>query len=166
MLFWQFSNIFIYVKIVGKIPDQLLNLWLFSNPQDKVQILVESMGQICPVVLHLFWTLSPRFGNTQTFKYWFSIFPTILTYDYVGKLPEQHFSVWLFLNPGNKILFLLKFIEARISEWSVYDQMQRRGWFDPQVVLPHLEAFLYFDCIGHIILLCSRSANKQKMIYH
>ena len=40
-------------------------------------------------------------------------------YDYVGKLPKQHFSVWLFSNPGDKILFMLKFNEARISEWNV-----------------------------------------------
>ena len=40
-------------------------------------------------------------------------------YDYVGKLPEQHFSVFLFFNPGDKILFLLQFIEARISEWNI-----------------------------------------------
>ena len=89
-----------------------------------------------------------------------SSFPTILT------LPEQHFSVWLFLNPGNKILFLLKFNEARISEWNVYDQMLSRGWFDPQVVLPNLEASLSFDCIGHMILLCSKSTNKQNMIFY
>ena len=37
MLFRQFSNILIYFKIVGKIPDQHLNKWLFSNPEDKVQ---------------------------------------------------------------------------------------------------------------------------------
>ena len=37
-------------------------------------------------------------------------------YDYVGKLPEHNFSVWLFYNPGDKILYLLKFNEARISE--------------------------------------------------
>ena len=41
-------------------------------------------------------------------------------YDYVGKLPEQQFSVWLFSNPGDNILFLLKIIEARISEWNIY----------------------------------------------
>ena len=41
-------------------------------------------------------------------------------YDYVGKLPEQHFSVWLFSNPGDKIVFLLKFYEARISEWNLF----------------------------------------------
>ena len=40
-------------------------------------------------------------------------------YDHVGKLPEQHFSVWLFFNPGDKILLLLKFYEARISEWNI-----------------------------------------------
>ena len=39
--------------------------------------------------------------------------------DYVGKLLEQHFSVWLFSNPGDKILFLLKFNEAMISEWNI-----------------------------------------------
>ena len=42
-------------------------------------------------------------------------------YDYVGKLPEQHFSVWLFSNPGDNILFLWKFNEARISEWNIYN---------------------------------------------
>ena len=40
-------------------------------------------------------------------------------YDYVGKLPKQYFSVWLFSNPGDKILFLLKYNEARISEWNI-----------------------------------------------
>ena len=37
MLFWQRSNKLVYVTIVGKIPDQHLNVWLFSNPGDKVQ---------------------------------------------------------------------------------------------------------------------------------
>ena len=40
-------------------------------------------------------------------------------YEYVEKLPEQHFSVWLLYNPGDKIFFLLK-NEARIWEWSVW----------------------------------------------
>ena len=43
----------------------------------------------------------------------------LATYEYVGKFPEQYFSVWLFSNPGDKILFLLKFNEARISEWNI-----------------------------------------------
>ena len=41
-------------------------------------------------------------------------------YCYVGKLPEQHFSVGLFSNPGDKILFLFKFNKARILEWNTY----------------------------------------------
>ena len=58
----------IYVKIFGKIQDQHLSVWLFSNPGDKVQILVASTGQICPAVLHLFWNFSPGFENNHTFK--------------------------------------------------------------------------------------------------
>ena len=78
LLFWQFSNTILYPKIVGQIPDQNLNVWLFSNPGDKVQIHIKSTGQICPVVLHLFWTFSPGFENNHKFKCWSSIFPTIL----------------------------------------------------------------------------------------
>ena len=68
MLFWQFSNIVIYVKIVGKIPDQPLSVWLFANLGEKVQILVESTGQICTVVVHIFLTVPPGFENNHTFK--------------------------------------------------------------------------------------------------
>ena len=47
-------------------------------------------------------------------------------HDYVGKLPEQHFSVWLFSNPRDKILFLLKFNEAMISEWNIDNKIWRK----------------------------------------
>ena len=41
-------------------------------------------------------------------------------FDYVAKLPEQHFTVWwFFLNQGDNILFLLKFNEASILEWNI-----------------------------------------------
>ena len=50
MLVWKISNIFIYVKIVGKIPDQHLKMWLLSNPGDKVQKRWRTTGQICPVL--------------------------------------------------------------------------------------------------------------------
>ena len=116
MLFWQFSNIIAYVKIVGKIPAQHLSVWLFSNPGDKVQILVESTGQIFLVVLHLFWTLSPGFENFHTFKYWSGIFPTILTYMIMlencqnnilvyGFSPIQgtkYYSCWNLVKPGSQ----------------------------------------------------------------
>ena len=45
MLFWHFSNIIIYVKIVGKIPDQRLSVWLFSNPGKKDQKRWRTTGQ-------------------------------------------------------------------------------------------------------------------------
>ena len=38
---------------------------------------------------------------------------------YVGKLPEQHFDVWLFSNPGDKIHILVKNNEARTSDTPV-----------------------------------------------
>ena len=40
-------------------------------------------------------------------------------YEYVGKFLEQHFSVGLFSDPGVKIVYLLKFNDARISEWNL-----------------------------------------------
>ena len=104
-----------------KIPDQQMSVWLCSNPGDKVQIIVESTGQVCPVVLHLVWTLSPVFENNHTFKCWSGIFPTILTYMIMlENYQKKHFSVLLFSIPGDKILFLLTFNEARISEWNLY----------------------------------------------
>ena len=108
MLFWQFSNIFIYVKIVGKITDQHLSVWLFSNPGDKYQI--------CPFVLHLFWNLSPGFENNYTLKCWFGIFPTIFTYIIMLENCQinisvygcssiqgtQFYSCWNLMKPGSQ----------------------------------------------------------------
>ena len=111
MLFWQFSNIIIFVKIVGKLPEQHLIVLLFSNPGEQVQKRWGTTGQICPVLSTRIWTLSP--GLIWYFSNNLDI------YDYVGKLPEQNFSVWLFSNPGDNILFLLKFYTARISEWNL-----------------------------------------------
>ena len=92
------------------------SVWLFSNPGDKVQILVKSMGQICPIVLYLFWTLSPRFENNHTLKCWSGIFPTILTYmimlencqnniSVYGCSPIQgtkFYSCWNLMTPGSQ----------------------------------------------------------------
>ena len=94
MLFWQFSIIIICVKIVGKIPDQYLSACVFSNPGDKVQILVESTGQIYPILLHLFWTLSPGFDKTYAFKFWSGIFPTIFIYMTMSENCQNNISVY------------------------------------------------------------------------
>ena len=94
MLFCQFFKSIIYLKIIGKLQDQLLTVWLFSNPGDKVQILAESTGQIFPVVLHLFWNLSPGFENNHTLKRWSGIFPTILTYIIMLEKCQSNISVY------------------------------------------------------------------------
>ena len=46
MLVWQFSNINIYIRVHGKMPDQHFKVLLFSNPGEKVLIIVKSRGQI------------------------------------------------------------------------------------------------------------------------
>ena len=104
MLFWLIFQHNYYVKIIGKITDQHLNVWLFSNPGDKVQILVESMGQICPLVLHLFWTLSPQLEHNHTFRCWSGIFLTSLTYMVMLENCMNNISVY---GCSQNILFLL-----------------------------------------------------------
>ena len=72
-----------------------INIWVYGySPGDKVQILVESTGQICPVVLIFFWTLSPGFGNNHTFKYWSRIFWTILSYIIMLENCQSNISVY------------------------------------------------------------------------
>ena len=42
------------IRVVGKMPKKHFNALSFSNPGDNVMILVESRGQICPIVVTLF----------------------------------------------------------------------------------------------------------------
>ena len=55
----KLSNIILYIRVYGKMPGQHFKESLFSNQGTKVQILVECKGHICPIVSHLFRTLSP-----------------------------------------------------------------------------------------------------------
>ena len=57
MLLQQFSNINAYIRVVGKMPKQHFNALFFSNPGDKVLILVERKRHICPIVLTFFLNL-------------------------------------------------------------------------------------------------------------
>ena len=105
MLFLQFSNITVYVRVVGKMKDHHFNLSLFSNRGDMVQKRWKTTGQ----------NLSPTFNKNQDLVPWiegqrciemlvryFSTNPDICDYD--GKLPKQHFNAQMFSNPGYKIL--------------------------------------------------------------
>ena len=77
--------------------------------RDKFVPYVEQESGSCP----LDWTIP----YTQMLIWYFS--NNFDIYYYVGKLPKQHFSVWLVSNQGDEILFLLKFNEVRISEWNL-----------------------------------------------
>ena len=76
------------------------------------------MGQICPALSTSIWTLAHGLENNHTFKWYSGIFPTILTY--IIMLDKCQNNVWLFSNPGDNILFSLKFHEARIPEWNLW----------------------------------------------
>jgi hypothetical protein len=80
MLFRQFSNLTIYVKVVGKLLDQPFDVLLFSNTREKFLILVESRGQICPIVFLLFRTISPGLENNDTLICRSDNFTTTLTF--------------------------------------------------------------------------------------
>ena len=84
----------ICVKIVGKISDQHLNVWLFSNPGDKVQKRWRTMGQICSVLSTRIWTLSPGLENNHTLRCWSGIFPAILTYMIRLENSQNNISVY------------------------------------------------------------------------
>ena len=95
-------------KIVGL----TFNVSLFSNQREKVLILVESRGQMCPIVFLLLRTFSPRLENNNTLKCWFDNFPTTLTY--VVKLENylKNISMYGCFSSNYNSNFWWKFNEA------------------------------------------------------
>ena len=85
--------------------------------------------------------LSPTFNKNQDLVPWigeqqyfemlvrhFSIDFDI--YNYVGKLPKQHFNVWLFSNPGEKILILVEILwsqDVRVEHKHFYDILNKKS---------------------------------------
>ena len=102
-----------------KLPDQNLNVWFFSNPGDKVNILVKSTGQICPIVLPLFWTFSPVFVINHTFKRWSGIFPTIWTYmNMLENCLNKHSVYGCSLIQGTKFYSCWNLIKSGSQSWT------------------------------------------------
>ena len=75
MLFWQFSDVTKYIRVYGKMPDRYYDLLLFSNPGNKVLILVTSRGQICPIVFNFSKTLSLLLQKERYTKIFVENFP-------------------------------------------------------------------------------------------
>ena len=111
MLFWQFSNMTTYVRVVGKLQDWHFNVWLFSHPGDKVLILVERWGQICPIVVLLFFNIVPWLGEKQ----WIEMLPrymwscwkiAVATFDCMVVLQSRGQDLsccWNLMTPGSHI---------------------------------------------------------------
>ena len=119
MLVWQFSNIIIYVKIIGKIPDQHLNVWLFSNQGDKVQKRKKPTGQICPVLSTRIWTFSLGLEDNHTLKCWSGIFPTILTCMILLKIARTTFQCMVVLQSWRQNWILAEIL------WSQFLRVER-----------------------------------------
>ena len=67
------------------------------------------------ILLELDWSpVTSQLPSQADCNYSFLLNIYLDTYYNVGKLPEQHFSAWLFSNPGDNILFLLKLNEGRM----------------------------------------------------
>ena len=97
---WQFSNITIYVRVIGKCKVRKDRNLQDKSAFNKNQYLVPWIGgQWCIKMLFMY----------------LSNYPYI--YSYVGKwTAKKHFNMQMFSNPGNKILIGCKIDEAKISE--------------------------------------------------
>ena len=71
-----------YVSIHGKLSEKYLNVLLFSNPGDKVIILVKTMGQLCHLFFFqiIFRTLSHWLENNNTLRFISKKIQGMLTY--------------------------------------------------------------------------------------
>ena len=76
---------------------------LFSNPGEKVLILVKSRRQTCPIVFLLLKTFFSGLENNDTLKYWSNKNLTTLTYVVKLENYQRNISIlWLFFKPGQK----------------------------------------------------------------
>ena len=122
LLFQQFSNITTYVSCVAKLSKLLFTESLFSNPGDKVLILVESTGQIYPINFLLFRTLYPVLENSDSVKSSFDNFATQLTYSVMLENCRNNDPMYR-VSPiqGKSFLFMLKQDQGNLSRSLDFD---------------------------------------------
>ena len=77
--FWQFSSHKIYVTMRGKLSEPHFDVWLFSNPGEKVQKARKGMGHLCPIFFLLFITFSPWLETNDTLQCSSDSFPWMVT---------------------------------------------------------------------------------------
>ena len=64
----------------GKLSEPHFDVWLFSNPGEKVQKARKALGQICPMICLLFMTSSPRLETNDTLQCSSDSFPCMVKY--------------------------------------------------------------------------------------
>ena len=159
MLFWQFFNIFIYVKIFGlyalyrcqtrKNPEKYqINIWMYGYSQTqgtRSKKDGEVRDKSCPVLSTRIWTLSPGLENNQTLKSWSGIFPTILKYmimlencqnniSVYGCFPIQgtkFYSCWNLMKPGSQSG---TYVSAKYSSTSVINKKKKYMYLNQKFI--------------------------------
>ena len=63
----------------GKLSEPHFDVWLFSNPGEKVQKARKAMGQICPIIFLLFMTFSPQLETNDKLRCSSDSFPRMVT---------------------------------------------------------------------------------------
>ena len=74
-----------------------ISIWMYGYSQiqgTRSKKRWRTMGQICPVLSTIIWTLSPGLENNRTLKCWSGIFPTILTYIIMLENCQNNISVY------------------------------------------------------------------------
>ena len=72
---WQFSRNFCICIIPGKLSENHLHVWLFSNPWGQVLKCRKSRGQICPILLRRNRTFPHGLEKNQACKWILDNFP-------------------------------------------------------------------------------------------
>ena len=96
-------------------------------------------------------------------------------YNYVGKLPKQHFNVWLFSNPGEKILILVEIFEAKVSEWNVRKLLKKKCNCSKEMIKTKLKKMHKFSkdftrvsirllSSGHLVIILTGSVHCRVIL--
>ena len=97
MDFWQFSRNAYICIIPGKLLENHLHAWLFSNPCEQVLKSMKFRGQICPVLLRRKRTFPHWLENSHACKWILVNFPGIIHMSAFWKMVRNPFACMVVL---------------------------------------------------------------------
>ena len=122
MLYRQFSNIIIYIRDVGKLPEEQFSVSFFFSPGGKILKRWKTTGQIFPLLSTRIRIFPPGLENIDRLKCWSGNIPTSLIYVIMLENFRNNISIYC-CSPiqEERSWFFLKFIEVKISECNMWD---------------------------------------------